>query len=70
MISKAEKRRAVANHLAEYGGRSLKWMMPELVGSLGPNPTDEEQDRLADRLVASLRRGTPDEGKPLLKRMH
>jgi hypothetical protein len=76
-ISKADKRRAVADHLAEHGGRALKWMAtgnPELFGqlaeSIGPNPTDEELDRLADRIVASLRRGTPDEGKPLLRRMH
>jgi len=38
--------------------------------TIGPDPTDEDLDRLADRLVAGLRRGTPDEGKPLLKRMH
>jgi len=35
-----------------------------------PNPTDEQLDELGARIVTGLRRGTPDEGKPLLKRMH
>ena len=73
-MTKTDKRRFVADHLAEHGAQAFTWMSPELFSQLtagiGPNPTDEQLDRLADRIVASLRRGTPDEGKPLLKRMH
>jgi hypothetical protein len=76
-VSKAEKRRSVADQLAQHGGYALKMMaaaypdqFTQIVEGLGRNPTDDDFDRLADHLLAILRRGTPDEGKPLLKRMH
>jgi len=36
----------------------------------GLDPTDEQLDWLAERIVAGIRSGTADEGKPFAKRMH
>jgi hypothetical protein len=42
----------------------------QVVEGLGRQPTDEDFDRLAKYLLTVVRRGTPEEGKPLWKRMH
>jgi thioesterase domain-containing protein len=76
-MSNANRCRSVADQLAYHGGNALKVMMAgrpdfyaQAVEGLGRNPTDDDFDRMAESLLAALRRGTPDEGKPLLKRMH
>ena len=70
-------KRSVAEQLAHHGGSALNVMMAgrpdfyaQAVEGLGRKPTDDDFDRLAEVLLAILRRGTPDEGKPLVKRMH
>jgi hypothetical protein len=50
---------------------AAKYMHPsEARRRFHPDAADAEVDWLAERVLAQLRRGTPDEGKPPRGRMH